>query len=44
MNLDIALIIAREVREHTASAERATSLGEVQEFGDRAVKTLEPSA
>jgi hypothetical protein len=42
MNLDDALVITlREACEHTASAEHAESLPEVQEFGDRALKTLE---
>ena len=42
MNLDNALAVTlREACEHTLSAERAESLGEVQEFGDRALKTLE---
>ena len=42
MNLDDALVVTlREACEHTASAEHAEGLGEVQEFGDRALKTLE---
>ena len=42
MNLDDALVITlREACEYTAGAERAENLGDVQEFGDRAVKTLE---
>ena len=42
MNLDDAIAVTlREACEHTVSAEKAESLGEVQDFGDRALKTLE---
>jgi hypothetical protein len=42
MNLDNALVVTlREACEHAASAEHAESLGEVQEFGERALNMLE---
>ncbi len=42
MNLDDALAATlREAGEHAKNAQRADNLGEVQECGDRALKTLE---
>ena len=42
MNLDdVPTITLREASEHTTSAERADNLRDLQEFGERALKTLE---